>query len=110
MYDIPVIFLYLKEFLLCSPEIISSYKVQGCPAVWIKVSLMTSSIIPMLASDGFVFHHSEETHAVLCKWLKSGVESKIPRFATHQVGVSGKYDVRKKLLLRFHNEIKADQF
>jgi hypothetical protein len=39
---------------------------------------------------GFKYHHAENDQAVLCKWLPIDKESKIPIFATHQVGVAGK--------------------
>ncbi len=37
----------------------------------------------------FKYHHAENDLAVLCKWLPKDKESKIPLFATHQMGVAG---------------------
>lgn len=41
------------------------------------------------AKYGFKYHHAENDEAVLCKWLPESRESKIPMFASHQVGVAG---------------------
>lgn len=47
-----------------------------------------SNLIAILGNYGFKYHHAENDQAVLYKWLLD-TESKVPRFATHQVGVAG---------------------
>jgi hypothetical protein len=48
-----------------------------------------SSLISILNKFDFKYHHAENDLAVLCKWLPKDKESKIPLFATHQMGVAG---------------------
>jgi hypothetical protein len=45
-----------------------------------------SGLAEVGAKYGFKYHHAENDQAVLYKWLLTEKESKIPIFATHQVG------------------------
>lgn len=58
-------------------------------ACWINVPIDLAHLIPIASAHGFRFHHAEGDMATLSIWLVPGVESKIPSFATHQVGVGG---------------------
>ena len=49
-----------------------------------------SNFITISAKYGFKYHHAENNLAVLYKWLPADRESKVPLFATHQMGVAGK--------------------
>lgn len=49
-----------------------------------------SNFITISAKYGFKYHHAENDLAVLYKWLPADRESKVPLFATHQMGVAGK--------------------
>lgn len=40
------------------------------------------------ASQGFAFHHAEQGSSTLTLWLGEG-PSRLPGFATHQLGVAG---------------------
>mmetsp|Transcript_17797 Transcript_17797/g.41496 ORF Transcript_17797/g.41496 Transcript_17797/m.41496 type:complete len:324 (-) Transcript_17797:69-1040(-) len=59
----------------------------GKTAVWIEVPILQSRFIELAANCGFVFHHAEGDQASLCKWIDTEHTSRIPCFATHQVGV-----------------------
>ncbi len=56
--------------------------------MWLYIPLKLSNFIPILSKYGFKYHYAENDTAVLNKWLLD-CESRIPRFATHQVGVAG---------------------
>jgi ADP-ribose pyrophosphatase YjhB (NUDIX family) len=56
-------------------------------AIWITVPISRSRLIERAGMCGFQFHHAEGTAATLSKWLLDNEESRIPTFATHQVGV-----------------------
>ena len=58
-------------------------------AVWLYLPIQLSGLIAIAAKYGFTYHHAENELAVVCKWLSKDRESKIPLFATHQVGVAG---------------------
>ena len=68
----------------------SEWKQDGCVAIWLRVPILASSLIPIAASEGFEFHHAEGDYSVLCQWLQTDTHSRLPPFATHQVGVAGK--------------------
>jgi ADP-ribose pyrophosphatase YjhB (NUDIX family) len=60
----------------------------GTPSVWLRVPLAAGAVLPDVARLGFRFHHAHGDAAMLVLWLGVG-PSKIPPFATHQVGVAG---------------------
>jgi hypothetical protein len=49
-----------------------------------------ANLAVILGNEKFKYHHAENEEAVLCKWLSEHRPSKIPPFATHQMGVAGK--------------------
>ncbi|XP_069025524.1 nucleoside diphosphate-linked moiety X motif 6 [Embiotoca jacksoni] len=64
------------------------WKAEGKVAVWLRVPISLSRCAAAAAAHGFAFHHAKGDHAVLALWLGDG-ESRLPGFATHQVGVAG---------------------
>lgn len=57
--------------------------------VWLQIPMSMGQVIPIAADYGFEYHHAEGDTAVLCMWLRTDIPSKLPPYATHQVGVSG---------------------
>ncbi|XP_071951449.1 nucleoside diphosphate-linked moiety X motif 6-like [Antedon mediterranea] len=55
---------------------------------WLKVPIEYSHLIKSAAEQGFKLHHAEGDYTMLTKWLGAG-PSKVPMYATHQLGVSG---------------------
>ncbi|XP_076595148.1 nucleoside diphosphate-linked moiety X motif 6 [Chaetodon auriga] len=64
------------------------WKAEGKVAVWLRVPISLSRCAAAASAHGFAFHHAKDDHAVLALWLGQG-ESRLPGFATHQVGVAG---------------------
>ncbi|XP_036914475.1 nucleoside diphosphate-linked moiety X motif 6 [Sturnira hondurensis] len=60
----------------------------GRVAVWLHVPILQSVLIAPAAALGFRFHHAEADSATLTLWLGQG-PSRLPGYATHQVGVAG---------------------
>lgn len=60
-----------------------SHKKRG---IWMKMPIQLSSFIPIATTRGFVFHHAESDYLMMTHWLGEG-ESRLPRNASHQVGV-----------------------
>jgi ADP-ribose pyrophosphatase YjhB (NUDIX family) len=56
-------------------------------AIWITIPISRARLMEEASKSGFVFHHAEGHTATLNKWLLDDVESRIPTYATHQVGV-----------------------
>ncbi|XP_048461313.1 nucleoside diphosphate-linked moiety X motif 6 isoform X2 [Rhincodon typus] len=69
-------------------DAIKHWKAEGRVAVWLHVPILQSRFIPGAAAQGFTFHHAEKNQSTLALWLAKG-ESRLPAYATHQVGVAG---------------------
>ncbi len=65
-------------------------------------TLQAAVFLPALHANGFKFHHCLPDSCVLTAWLDSTCESRLPRFANHQVGVGG-------MVINSHNEVLAIQ-
>lgn len=59
----------------------------GRSSLWVEVPMSRAGLIEDMAEFGLRFHHARDDIAVLNVWLKEDGESKIPEFATHNVGV-----------------------
>lgn len=61
----------------------------GKSSIWVEVPMARCSLIEKgdMEALGFQFHHAVGEKAVLNLWLKKDTESKVPEFATHNVGV-----------------------
>ncbi|KAK3100609.1 hypothetical protein FSP39_022548, partial [Pinctada imbricata] len=70
-------------------ESLSEWRQRNVSAVWLKVPITQSHYIPVAAKEGFEYHHAEHDNALLKLWLRQNQLDATPRFATHQVGVSG---------------------
>lgn len=72
----------------------------GKSSIWLEVPMNRCSLIEHghLQQLGFQFHHALEHVVVLNKWLHTDVESKVPNYATHNVGVGA-------LVVNSRNEI-----
>ncbi|XP_033829829.1 nucleoside diphosphate-linked moiety X motif 6 [Periophthalmus magnuspinnatus] len=57
-------------------------------AVWLRIPISLSRCAAAASTQGFTFHHAKAHHTVMALWLQEG-ESRLPGFATHQVGVAG---------------------
>ncbi|XP_063046340.1 nucleoside diphosphate-linked moiety X motif 6 [Engraulis encrasicolus] len=67
---------------------LASWRQEGKIAVWLHVPISLSGLAAVAATHGFTFHHARQDQAVLCLWMGEG-ESRLPGFATHQIGVAG---------------------
>ncbi|XP_008419365.1 nucleoside diphosphate-linked moiety X motif 6 [Poecilia reticulata] len=67
---------------------LAQWKAEGKMAVWLQVPISLSRCAAAAATHGFTFHHAKSDHSMLALWLGEG-ESRLPGFATHQVGVAG---------------------
>ncbi|XP_029917658.1 nucleoside diphosphate-linked moiety X motif 6 [Myripristis murdjan] len=67
---------------------LARWRAEGKVAVWLHVPISLSRCAAAAAAHGFTFHHAKQERAVLALWLGEG-ESRLPGFATHQVGVAG---------------------
>lgn len=69
---------------------VTQWQQEGRVAVWLHVPIFQSGLAAVAASQGFAFHHAESGSATLTRWLGEG-PSRLPAFASHQVGVAGEW-------------------
>ncbi|KAM9795160.1 nucleoside diphosphate-linked moiety X motif 6 [Neosynchiropus ocellatus] len=67
---------------------LARWRSEGRVAVWLHVPVAQSRLAAAAFTHGFTFHHARDDHAVMCLWMGEG-DSRLPRFATHQIGVAG---------------------
>lgn len=84
-----------KIYILLSPSLsilaaIQRWRSEGRVAAWLHIPILQSHFIAPAASLGFHFHHAESDSSTLTLWLGEG-PSRLPGYATHQVGVAGQF-------------------
>ena len=76
-----------------------AWRSAGKRGAWLTVPAALSSLVPYALARGFVYHHAECDHVVLCSWLPDPTgPSPLPTGCTHQVGVGA-------LVVNENNEI-----
>ncbi|XP_053072964.1 nucleoside diphosphate-linked moiety X motif 6 isoform X2 [Acinonyx jubatus] len=86
---------------------IQQWRSEGRIAVWLHIPILQSQFIAPAASLGFCFHHAESDSSTLTLWLGEG-PSRLPGYATHQVGVAGAVfdeNTRKILVVQDRNKV-----
>lgn len=68
---------------------ITACREMGKASLWIRVPMQRASLIEAMVDYGLEIHHAVGHEAVLNLWLRSDATSKIPDFATHNIGVGG---------------------
>ena len=76
--------------VFCVSAAVQKWRSEGRVAVWLHIPILQSRFIAPAASLGFCFHHAESDSSMLSLWLGDG-PSRLPGYATHQVGVAGQF-------------------
>lgn len=79
----------LLLLMLCITEHILEWKSENRPAVWLHVPTFLGGLIPAASEQGFTLHHAKGEEIVMSRWLDESRPSKLPNYASHQVGVCG---------------------
>ncbi|XP_074194646.1 nucleoside diphosphate-linked moiety X motif 6 isoform X2 [Rhinolophus sinicus] len=90
------------------PTAVQQWRSEGRIAVWLHIPILQSRFIAPAAALGFRFHHAESDSSTLTLWLGEG-PSRLPGYATHQVGVAGAVfdeNTRKVLVVQDRNKLK----
>jgi len=67
---------------------LAHWRSEGRVAVWLHVPISLARCAAAASAHGFTYHHAKQDKAILSLWLGDG-ESRLPGFATHQIGVAG---------------------
>jgi len=57
--------------------------------IWFKVHLKHSDYVPILAENGFDFHHAKAGFVMMAKWLPTDLSANLPVYSHTMVGVGG---------------------
>lgn len=57
--------------------------------IWFKVNVKHSGIVPILAENGFDFHHAKAGFVMMARWLPTDLPANFPVFAHTMIGVGG---------------------
>ncbi|RVE67632.1 hypothetical protein OJAV_G00105170 [Oryzias javanicus] len=77
-----------KTFSALLKDSLAQWKADQKVAVWLRIPISLSRCAAAASDHGFMFHHAKRDYSVLALWLGEG-ESRLPLFATHQIGVAG---------------------
>jgi 8-oxo-dGTP diphosphatase len=75
------------EFRRRLDDSLRAWSSEGLLAVWLRVPIDRSALIPVAVEAGFTFHHSGDDYLMLTHRLVEGAQ--IPPFATHFIGAGG---------------------
>ena len=76
-----------SEFRLRLDDSLRAWGSEGLLAVWLRVPIDRSALIPVAVEAGFTFHHSGDDYLMMTHRLVEGAQ--IPPFATHFIGAGG---------------------
>lgn len=55
----------------------------------LHIPAFLGELIPVALTQGFTLHHAKGEEIVMSRWLQTERPSKLPNYASHQVGVCG---------------------
>lgn len=75
------------EFAKKLEESLEFWKNSGKRGIWFRVHLDHSEWVPILAKNGFKYHHAKEDYVMMYRWLPILENCNIPHYAHTMVGV-----------------------
>ncbi|XP_072381265.1 uncharacterized protein [Diabrotica undecimpunctata] len=76
-----------QEFPQKLKDSLKAWTENGNRGIWFKVHLSQSDWVPILAKNGFKFHHAHEEYVMMVCWLPKSESNNIPHYAHTMVGV-----------------------
>lgn len=70
-------------------ESLDWWQQQQCRLVWFRINLRSAALVPVLAQNGFDFHHARDGFCMMVRWIYTAETPNIPPYAHHMVGVGG---------------------
>lgn len=78
-----------ERFSQALPQAILEWKADGIRGVWFQVDLAHSEWVPVLAANGFVFHHAQPDYVMMTRWLPTDEPDGLPKYPFTSIGVGG---------------------
>ncbi|KAJ2946008.1 hypothetical protein O0L34_g4926 [Tuta absoluta] len=66
---------------------ISKWSKEGRRCIWFKVNIKDAAHVPILAQNGFNFHHARDNFVMMFKWLPKDTEPNLPPASHTNLGV-----------------------
>lgn len=82
-------FLTDEDFISSLKEAIIEWKMVGKRGLWIKVPSSNSTLIPHFIQIGLDFHHAQPGYVMMTMWMCDYLQSHMPDYADHYIGVGG---------------------
>src|SRR5258708_2137397 len=96
------------EFSTALDRSLVTWRADGKRLVWLGVPIARAALIPVAATAGFFFHHSNEGDLMMVCRLKEGAF--VPTHATHYIGVGGVViNAREELLVVCERHRRSSQ-
>ena len=76
-----------EDFASQLTESMEAWRKQNRRGVWLKIPIEHASLVPVAASQGFVYHHAEKDYVMMTHWLPVNEPNPLPPNASTQVGV-----------------------
>ncbi|XP_026750405.1 uncharacterized protein LOC113511035 [Galleria mellonella] len=74
--------------------------------IWFKVHIKDAEWVPLLAKEGFDFHHSRNSFVMMYKWLPTDSKSNLPPACHTNLGVGGMvFNNKNQILAVMENHI-----
>ncbi|KAM3964586.1 uncharacterized protein ACR2FA_001555 [Aphomia sociella] len=77
------------EFLNQLSASLSKWSAEQRRCIWFKVNIKDAEWVPLLAKEGFDFHHSRNSYVMMYKWLPTDSTSNLPPACHTNLGVGG---------------------
>lgn len=84
--------------LFSRPESLDWWLQSERRAIWFRINLASTALVPILAQHGFNFHYARDGFVMMVKWIHRTETANIPPYAHHMVGVGG-------LVINAHDQI-----
>lgn len=76
-----------SEFISILKESLNKWHTDNNRCIWFKVNIQDACHIPVLAENGFNFHHARDSYVMMYKWLPSDSEPNLPPPCHTNLGV-----------------------
>ncbi|KAJ0177180.1 hypothetical protein K1T71_007189 [Dendrolimus kikuchii] len=79
----------IDEFETILKDSLNVWTAEARRCIWFKVNIMDAAWVPLLAKEGFNFHHSRDNFVMMYKWLPKDSLCNLPPACHTNIGVGG---------------------
>ncbi|GBP89618.1 Nudix hydrolase 8 [Eumeta japonica] len=79
----------IEEFRCKLSESLTKWTTEGRRCIWFKINIKEAAWVPVLADNGFSFHHARDDFVMMFKWLPTHISCNLPPACHTNLGVGG---------------------